>query len=100
MGELAKKMMSNETNKMIDFCEYIKEQIDKIKSQCSDLQLSLDSLSEDVWEKYPEQEDIWDNIQLCISHIASATSELNKVETNFNCAYNDIHYNEFEAMKE
>ena len=92
--------MSNETNKMIDLCEYIREQIDKIKSQCSDLQLSLDSLGEDVWEKYPEQEDIWDNIQFCISRIDSATSELNRAESDFNCVYDDIHYNEFEAMKE
>lgn len=92
--------MNNETNRMMDLCENIKERINDIKSECSDLQLSLVSLGDDVWEKYPEQEDIWDNIQLCISRIDSATSELNRAESDFNCVYDDIHYNEFEAMKE
>lgn len=92
--------MSNETNRMMDLCENIREEIDDIKSKCSDLQLSLVSLGDDAWEKYPEQEDIWDNIQFCISRIDSATSELNRAESDFNCVYDDIHYNEFEAMKE
>lgn len=92
--------MSNETNRMMDLCENIREKIDDIKSKCFDLQLSLVSLGDDAWEKYPEQEDIWDNIQFCISHIDSATRELNRTESYFNCVYDDIHYNEFEAMKE
>lgn len=92
--------MSDETNKMMDLCENIREKIDDIKSKCSDLQLSLVSLSDDAWEKYPEQEDIWDNIQFCISNIDRAMSELGRAESYFNDAYDDIHYNEFEAMKE
>ena len=92
--------MSNETNRMMDLCENIREEIDDIKRKCSNLQLLLDSLGADVFDKYPEQEDIWDNIQFCISRIDSATSELNRAESYFNCVYDDIHYNEFEAMKE
>ena len=92
--------MSDKQRRLVDYCEHIREQIDDIKSKCSDLQLSLVSLGDDAWEKYPEQEDIYDNIQLCISRIDSATRELNRTESDFNCVYDDIHYNEFEEMKE
>ena len=92
--------MSNETNRMMDFCENIREQIAKIQEQCSDLKLELESIGDDVFEKYPEQEDIWNNIQFCISYISSAKNYFNKASGYLNDVYDDIHYNEFEEMKE
>lgn len=92
--------MSNETNRMMDLCENIKEQIDDIKSRLLDLVLSLEPLGKDVWEKYPEQENIWDSIQFCISCTNKTINELNRAKRFFDEAYDDIHYNEFEAMKE
>lgn len=63
---------------MIDSCNEMKEQIACIINELSDLSLSLETLCEDVWEKYKELNGPYDDIQLCLSNIDSARRSLKR----------------------
>lgn len=84
---------------MIDIAEDIRHRLSSIEQSLTDLKFQIESLDDDLFNAF-EDEEIFDNLQLAKSHINSAIKELERAIIHFEDVYDDIHYYEFEKMKE